>query len=267
LLDFDDETKRRVLSAVVLSLLVLVIWQAWLMPPLEAEAQPGPRPTLRWGSRGASVRLVQERLREWQYYGGPVDGIFGRRTFEAVRLFQRRNRLAVDGIVGPQTYAALGINVGVATPAPAPEPAPDPEPAPAPAPAPAGRETGSLASRGVTRENDVRLLAQLIRGEAEAEPYNGKVAVAAVVLNRVQSSRFPNTLAGVIYQPGAFEVVRTGRINLAPRAVDLRAARDAINGFDPTYGALFFWNPAKRVNPWIWTRRITLRIGRHVFGV
>jgi N-acetylmuramoyl-L-alanine amidase len=249
---FDPGHRRRILASVLLSLFLVAVWQAWLIPTPEAEAQPGPRPTLRWGSRGASVRLVQERLRRWGYYQGPVDGVFGRRTYQSVRLFQRRNGLAVDGIVGRRTYVALGINPGVAA---------------APAPTPARRQAGAVAARGATRANDINLLARLVRGEAEAEPYNGKVAVAAVCLNRVQSSRFPNTLAGVIYQPGAFEVVRSGRINLAPRDVDIRAARDAINGFDPTYGALFFWNPAKPVNPWIWTRRITLRIGRHVFGL
>jgi N-acetylmuramoyl-L-alanine amidase len=112
----------------------------------------------------------------------------------------------------------------------------------------------------------VRLLANLVRAEAEAEPYIGKVAVAAVTLNRVQNPRFPNTLAGVVYQPGAYESVSNGRVRRSAREVDLRAARDAINGWDPTDGALYFWNPSKRVNPWIWSRRITLRIGRHVFG-
>ncbi len=242
--------RRRLALAVLLSLLVVVVWQVWFLTPPEAKAAPGTRPTLAWGSRGANVRLVQEKLRQWGYYKGAVDGIFGRQTYAAVQLFQRRNGLAVDGIVGRRTYEALGINYFTTGTAPAPS------------------GGGTTASRGgATSSNDVRLLAQLVRGEAESEPYTGMVAVASVCLNRVRSSSFPNTVAGVVYQPGAFETVNNGRINLAPRDVHLRAAQDAVNGWDPTYGALFFWNPAKPVNPWIWSRRITLRIGRHVFGI
>lgn len=240
--------KQRVCVAVALTAITVLAWFAAALPPSEADASPGVRPTLYWGSRGENVRLVQSRLQQWGYYKGRVDGIFGRLTYQAVRLFQQRNGLPVDGIVGRQTYEGLGINFYTA----------DGQAPAAPA---------SVATRGVTRSNDERLLAQLIRAEAEAEPYTGMVAVGAVVLNRVRSSRFPNTLAGVVYQPGAFESVSNGRVNRAAAEVHVRAARDALNGWDPTYGSLFFWNPAKPVSPWIWTRSIRLRIGRHVFGI
>ncbi|GAV23107.1 cell wall hydrolase [Carboxydothermus pertinax] len=115
--------------------------------------------------------------------------------------------------------------------------------------------------------SDIYLLARLIRAEAEAEPYAGKVAVAAVVLNRVRHPGFPNTVAGVIFQPGAFESVSNGRFwSLLPSRESIKAAYDALHGWDPTYGALFFWNPAKKVSRWIWSRKIIARIGKHVFG-
>ncbi|KXG74635.1 Spore cortex-lytic enzyme [Fervidicola ferrireducens] len=117
------------------------------------------------------------------------------------------------------------------------------------------------------RASDIELLARLVAGEASGEPYIGQVAVAAVVLNRVKSSKFPDTIPEVIYQPGAFESVSNGQIWARnPTSTNYNAARDALNGWDPTYGSLFFWNPYKRVNPWIWTRRIITQIGRHVFA-
>ncbi len=246
-MDSIYSARRRLAAVVLLSLAVVLVWQVWFLTPPEAKAAPGTRPTLAWGSRGADVRLVQEKLRQWGYYKGAVDGVYGRQTYAAVQLFQRRNGLSADGVVGRATYEALGINYFTA----------------------GGTTTGgtTVSRGGGATSNDVRLLAQLVRGEAEAEPYTGMVAVAAVCLNRVSSSQFPNTVAGVVYQPGAFETVSNGRINLAPSDVHLRAARDAVNGWDPTYGALFFWNPSKPVNAWIWSRRITLRIGRHVFAL
>ncbi|QUH24546.1 spore cortex-lytic enzyme [Serpentinicella alkaliphila] len=198
--------------------------------------------TLSWGSQGEDVTLMQTRLRNWGFYDGPISGIFGQQTYDAVVRFQRANGLAADGIVGPQTRVAIGLPTrtgGTTTP----------------------------ASRGVSRSDDVHLLARTIHSESRGEPYEGQVAVGAVILNRVRSPQFPNTLAGVVYQPCAFEPVKNGAINQEPGESAYRAARDALNGWDPTGGALYFWNPATATSPWIWTRRITLRIGRHVFGV
>ncbi len=207
----------------------------------EAQAQ---RKMLFWGSRGSDVVAVQQKLRQWGYYHGFVDGVYGSATYRAVRSFQRRNGLRVDGIVGPRTWAALGL-----WRAPAPQKA-----------APTGARGTVQASR------DVTLLARVIQGEAADEPFYGKVAVGAVILNRVRSSAFPNTLAGVIFQPRAFESVTNGQYNRPLTNEAIRAARQAMAGWDPTGGAIFFWNPAKRVSPWIWSRNIITRIGRHVFA-
>lgn len=206
--------------------------------------QPGDLPTLYWGSVGPSVSTVQARLSQWGYYLGPIDGIYLSKTAEAVRRFQWRNGLSADGVVGPKTWAALGFAAASRT----------------------------APSRGASRAgaswyDSVDLLARLIAAEAHGEPYAGEVAVAAVVLNRVENPSFPNTLAGVVFQPDAFESVSNGLYySVAPNAEAYSAARDALNGFDPTYGALFFWNPGKPVGPWIWTRPIITTIGRHVFA-
>ncbi|MFO7153672.1 MAG: spore cortex-lytic enzyme [Caldicoprobacter oshimai] len=199
---------------------------------------------LYWGSTGSKVMEVQRKLKQWGYYDGPIDGVYGPETFEAVKLFQRKNGLKVDGVVGPQTAAALGITLtGTAT-------------------------TSYQASRagGTHSSGDLYLLARLVHAEARGEPYIGKVAVAALVLNRVKHPSFPNTIAGVIYQPGAFTAVADGQINLAPDEESLRAARDALNGWDPTYGALYYYNPAKATSGWIWSRPVHIVIGNHRFA-
>ncbi len=195
---------------------------------------------LYWGTSGPDVSTVQSRLRDWGYYTGPLDAAFGNDTAAAVRLFQARNGLAVDGVVGPATWAALGFDMRV----------------------PAAYQP----SRGVSGRDDVMLLARVIQGEAANESYLGKVAVGATILNRVASDLFPNTLAGVIYQPNAFESITNGFANQMPSQESVKAALDALNGWDPTQGALFFWNPAKPVSRWIWSRPIITQIGRHVFA-
>ena len=189
---------------------------------------------LYWGSQGDDVRTVQDKLLRWGYYEGGVDGIYGSRTYRAVRRFQERNGLSVDGIVGPGTAQALGI---------------------------------STAQSNVNRSNDEYLLAACIHGEARGEPYVGQVAVGAVVLNRVRDPQFPNTVAGVIYQPLAFTAVADGQINLTPNKDSFNAARDALNGWDPTYGTLYYWNPITATSKWIWSRQVTLKIGKHWFGI
>lgn len=199
--------------------------------------------TLYWGSSGDMVSRVQQKLKTWGYYTGEVDGKFGQSLYNAVVLFQKKNGLTADGVVGKGTYAALGITVN--TPA------------------------TSSASVTVSNANssDIELLARCVYGEARGEPYVGKVAVAAVVLNRVKSSSFPNTIAGVIYQNGAFTAVSDGQFYLTPDADAYRAARDALNGWDPTYGCLYYYNPKTFVNSWILSRQIRLNIGKHAFAV
>ena len=190
----------------------------------------------KYGSRGNEVTQIQTKLKRWGYYKGSIDGIYGSQTLEAVRYFQRKNGLTVDGIAGSATLRAMGIY------------------------------TSSSSNSGTTNNSsNVNLLARLIYGEARGEPYSGQVAVGAVVLNRVKSSSFPNTISGVIYQSGAFDVVSDGQINLTPNSTAQKAAQDAINGWDPSYGAIYYFNPATATNKWIWSRPMTVTIGKHRF--
>ena len=193
---------------------------------------------LKQGSVGAQVRTLQTKLKNWGYYKGAVDGIFGKKTTEAVKYFQRRNGLTVDGLVGPKTAAALGMKLSGGT--------------------------TSSASSSISSSN-LYLLSCCIYGEARGESYTGKVAIAAVVLNRVKSSSFPNTISGVIYQPGAFTAVSDGQINLGTNDECTRAAQDALNGWDPTYGCVYYYNPRTATSQWIRTRPVVITIGNHVF--
>lgn len=195
----------------------------------------------KYGSSGEEVRNIQTRLSNWGYYTGDIDGMYGYLTYNAVKYFQSKNGLYTDGIAGPETLAALGLPTG---------------------------EQASSGGQGTGNQDtgDVQLLARLIHGEARGEPYEGKVAVGAVVLNRTRDSRFPKTIAGVIYQPGAFDAVYDGQINLAPDASSLNAARDAMNGWDPSYGCVYYYNPSTATSSWIWTRQIVVVIGKHNFA-
>lgn len=193
--------------------------------------------TLTMGSRGERVALIQQRLKEWGYYSGAVDGVFGRGTYTAVVRFQRQNSLTADGQVGRRTAAAMGIPL-----------------------------TGTVSS-SLHRESELSLLARLVNGEARGEPYIGQVAVAAVVLNRVRSDEFPDTISGVIFQPGAFDAVWDGQFDMEPTASCIRAARDALNGWDPSGGCTYYYNPSTATNEWIWSRAVQLTIGRHAFAI
>ena len=194
-----------------------------------------------WGSRGAEVRRIQQKLSQWGYYDGAVDGVYGQGTYEAVVRFQKKNGLAADGVAGSATLEAMGIA--------------------------SGQRVVAASSSASSYAQEVELLARLIHGEARGEPYVGMVAVGAVVLNRVKSSRFPNTIAGVVYQNGAFDAVTDGQINLTPNEQSRRAARDAMNGWDPTNGCLYYYNPNTATSDWIWTREVRLNIGDHSFAV
>ncbi|MDQ0284984.1 N-acetylmuramoyl-L-alanine amidase [Desulfofundulus luciae] len=226
-----------------LLLLVLVVLATGLV--MAAGQSPAQERALYLGLSGDDVIRVQQRLLDWGFYDGPVDGFYGSETQQAVVDFQLNNGLVPDGVVGPDTWAALGFP-------PAPAAAPPPEP--------------TAVSRGVTNRDAVYLLARVIEGEAADEPFEGKVAVGAVILNRTRSAAFPHSLAGVIFQPHAFESVSNGQYNRPVSEESLRAAMLAMSGWDPTGGSLYFWNPAKPVNPWIWTRNIVTQIGRHVFA-
>lgn len=187
----------------------------------------------RYGSSGSEVREIQTRLKRWGYYNGAIDGIYGSQTVNAVKYFQRKNGLTADGIAGSKTLAAMGI---------------------------AGSNKASS-----NNQSNLNLLAHAVYGEARGEPYEGMVAVAAVILNRVRSSNFPSTVAGVIYQPGAFTAVSDGQINLEPNQAAYKAAQDALNGWDPSGGAIYYFNPNTATNKWIWSRPLTVVIGKHRF--
>ena len=193
----------------------------------------------KYGSRGEEVRTIQEKLKRWGYYSGSVDGIYGSQTVSAVKKFQQKNGLTVDGIAGKNTLNAMGIM----------------------------SSSSSSGSSGSSSNNsaNVDLLARLVYGEARGESYTGQVAVAAVVLNRVKHSSFPNTISGVIYQSGAFDAVSDGQINLTPNSTARKAAQDAMNGWDPSYGAIYYFNPDTATNKWIWSRPMTVTIGKHRF--
>ncbi len=185
------------------------------------------------GSSGSEVRQIQTKLKNWGYYTGSVDGVYGWQTESAVRSFQKKNNLKVDGVAGEKTLQAMGIY-----------------------------SSGSTNSQN---ESQVYLLAKVINGEARGEPYEGQVAVGAVVLNRVKHPSFPNSISGVVYQNGAFTAVDDGQINAEMYSSSMRAARDALNGWDPTGGAIYYYNPVTATNKWIRSRKIICTIGKHVF--
>ena len=199
---------------------------------------------LRQGATGGEVKELQRRLKNWGYYSGAVDGIYGKGTVEAVKKFQKKNGLTADGVAGIATYRALGMNDSVK----------------------ALQNQGGSSSSNYTN-SDLYMLAKCIYAEARGESYTGQVAVGAVILNRVASSSFPNTRAGVIYQKGAFTAVSDGQIKLEPDKTALNAASDAMNGWDPTYGCIYYYNPAVATSSWIFGRKTVTTIGKHVFAV
>ena len=189
----------------------------------------------RLGSRGDEVRAIQQKLYNWGYLEDKPDGIFGERTRAALIWFQRQNGLVADGIAGPATLAALGIQ---------------------------SVSTGGSAS---ATDNERALLARIISAEARGEPYEGQVAVGAVIMNRVRHPSFPNTLAGVIYQPGAFTAIVDGQFQQPVAESAVRAAADALAGYDPSGGAIYYFNPNTATSAWIWSRPLIKVIGNHRF--
>ena len=231
--------KKKILLTAIIFALISLISTAYVYRS-DINALFGYKAALSYyGSTGQEVKNIQYNLRKWHYYDGAVDGIYGYKTYTAVRKFQYKNGLKVDGIAGPETLSALGLATGVV------------------------KSTTTSASAD---NRNLDLLARLVHGEARGEPYIGQVAVAAVVLNRTRDSRFPSTIAGVIYQPGAFDAVADGQINLEPNSQSFKAAKDALNGWDPSGGAVYYYNPATATSKWIWTRQIIKVIGKHNFA-
>lgn len=185
----------------------------------------------KFGSQSEEVRVIQTKLKNWGYYNGEIDGIFGSETKKAVIAFQKKNGLTADGIAGKNTLAAMGIY---------------------------GADDSNNSS-------DYSLLARIISAEARGEPYMGQVAVGAVVLNRVEHPSFPDTVSGVVYQNGAFSCLYDGQFNEPISESAYKAATDAINGLDPSGGAIYYYNPQKSTNKWIFSRPIITTIGSHRF--
>ena len=200
---------------------------------------------LRQGASGGEVKELQRCLKEWGYYNGAVDGIYGKGTVAAVKAFQKKNGLTADGVAGIETYKALGMNDSVKV---------------------LENDNKSSGNSNYT-SSDLYLLAKCIYAESRGESYTGQVAVGAVILNRVASSQFPNTISGVIYQRHAFTAVSDGQINLEPDKTAMNAASDAMNGWDPTYGCLYYYNPAVATSSWIFSRQTVTTIGKHVFAI
>ncbi len=230
----------KISSAILLAAITVSCTSAFLISKSQTVISE-PTAIINASSSSSDIKLVQKKLKNWGYYTGAVDGIYGSKTKSAVRLFQKRNGLTVDGIVGNKTLSAMGISQSMLS--------------------------GGSSSVGGYSNSDVKLLARLIYAEARGESYQGQVAVGAVVLNRVKSSSFPNTISGVIYQPYAFTCVNDGQINLSPNNTALNAARDAMNGWDPTYGCLYYYNPKVATSSWIYSRPTVVTIGNHVFAL
>jgi N-acetylmuramoyl-L-alanine amidase len=227
----------RIRPAKAVSVILAVLLICAFLKPEAVSAE-----SLTVGSRNDAVTELQRRLKQWGYYRGTVDGVYGAMTRNAVMDFQSRNGLTPDGVVGPATANALGLNLNLAK-----------------------TGGGNYSSSSASNNKDVYLLARAVYGEGRGEPYKGQVAIAAVILNRVDNPNFPNSKAGVVYQPGAFDVVADGQINMAPDSSAVKAARDAINGWDPTYGCIYYYNPATATSSWIWSRPIIVVIGNHNF--
>lgn len=221
------ERKRLILAlAVVFAVNIFII----------ALAQSAAADLYKKGATGDVVVQIQTRLKNWGYYFGNVDGVYGGKTEEAVRYFQRKNGLSADGQVGNQTLAALGIS-----------------------------PTNTAVPAGQDQSGDLYLLARLISAEARGEPYVGQVAVGAVVLNRVEHPSFPNSISGVIYQPGAFSCLDDGQFDQPISESAYRAAQEALDGSDPSSGAIYYFNPVTATSAWIWSRPLIVQIGNHRF--
>ena len=227
----QKRSKRLCLALAVLLSVSMVL--VALVPAVEAASY-------KKGSSGAVVTQIQTKLKSWGYYTGTVDGIYGSGTERAVRAFQQKNGLTVDGKAGDQTLAAMGLSAG-------------------------GGNSSNSGGSGGASSSQVDMLARLISAEARGEPYSGQVAVGAVVLNRIKHPSFPNTLSGVIYQNGAFTCITDGQFNQPVAESAYRAARDALNGVDPSGGAIYYFNPSTATSSWIWSRPLITVIGKHRF--
>ena len=231
------KNKKHIVIAIIASIILVISLITTVIIIYKNKQQNATVETLsKYGSRGSEVTQIQTKLKRWGYYSGNIDGIYGTQTVNAVKYFQRKNGLTADGIAGPATLKAMGIMT-----------------------------SSSSSSSSSSYNSNLNLLSRVIYGESRGEPYTGQVAVGAVVMNRIKSSSFPNTLSGVVYQSGAFDAVKDGQVNLTPDSTAKKAAQDAMNGWDPSYGAIYYFNPSTATNKWIWSRPMTVTIGKHRF--
>ena len=231
------KNKKHIVIAIIASIILVISLITTGIIIYKNKQQNATVETLsKYGSRGSEVTQIQTKLKRWGYYSGNIDGIYGTQTVNAVKYFQRKNGLTADGIAGPATLKAMGIMT-----------------------------SSSSSSSSSSYNSNLNLLSRVIYGEARGEPYTGQVAVGAVVMNRIKSSSFPNTLSGVVYQSGDFDAVKDGQVNLTPDSTARKAAQDAMNGWDPSYGAIYYFNPSTATNKWIWSRPMTVTIGKHRF--
>ena len=231
------KNKKHIVIAIIASIILVISLITTVIIIYKNKQQNATVETLsKYGSRGSEVTQIQTKLKRWGYYSGNIDGIYVTQTVNAVKYFQRKNGLTADGIAGPATLKAMGIMT-----------------------------SSSSSSSSSSYNSNLNLLSRVIYGEARGEPYTGQVAVGAVVMNRIKSSSFPNTLSGVVYQSGAFDAVKDGQVNLTPDSTARKAAQDAMNGWDPSYGAIYYFNPSTATNKWIWSRPMTVTIGKHRF--
>ena len=231
------KNKKHIVIAIIASIILVISLITTGIIIYKNKQQNATVETLsKYGSRGSEVTQIQTKLKRWGYYSGNIDGIYGTQTVNAVKYLQRKNGLTADGIAGPATLKAMGIMT-----------------------------SSSSSSSSSSYNSNLNLLSRVIYGESRGEPYTGQVAVGAVVMNRIKSSSFPNTLSGVVYQSGAFDAVKDGQVNLTPDSTARKAAQDAMNGWDPSYGAIYYFNPSTATNKWIWSRPMTVTIGKHRF--
>lgn len=241
-----------VTCCLIVALLSFAQWKDW------RDTEPAfSKATIKYGSQGKDVRELQGRLKFLGYYKGEIDGDFGYQTLSAVKNFQWAFGMKVDGIAGSKTK----LRVWEATKNWRP----------------GNENVGASPQRGRARQpmaasnhlglsdNDLKLMANAVYGEARGEPYEGQVAVAAVILNRIKSASFPNTISGVIFQPGAFTAVADGQIWLTPNERAKQAVQDALNGWDPSGGCIYYFNPVTATSKWIWSRPQVKQIGKHIF--
>lgn len=234
----DLKKKKDIGTALIISILLLVIGGVY--------SQVFAADVIYYGSNANDVLKVQEKLKDWGYMQeSTVDGSFGRQTEEAIKGFQKKHGLPANGKADQQTLDAMGLGHLLQKTA---------------------AKANDQASRGASTRDEVYLLAQAVHGEARGEPYIGQVAIAAVILNRVEHPSFPNTINGVIYQPGAFTAVSDGQIYLTPDDSTIKAANDALAGWDPSGGAIYYYNPVTSTNRWIFSRPTIKQIGKHVFA-